>query len=126
MAHVLVAGAIIQCSHSGQLRMVSGDSRLTVDQNGVVTSGMERGLAFGAPPPANPVPGMISPCSAVVKSSGTPAPCVTGPAASGQSLLLSVGNLPVLLDTANGPTVTPSGPATWSVSSAGQTKLEST
>jgi hypothetical protein len=37
---------------------------------------------------------------------------------------LTVGNRRVLLDSASGPTVTASGPATWSVSDPGQQKLE--
>ncbi len=122
MAMVLVKGAIIKCTHGGQLRLGTGDSRLTADGNGAVTFGMEAGLTFGSAAVA--VPGMISPCGAVAPN-GQPQPCVTSPAIAGQATKLTVGNIPVLLDSAQGPTVSGAGPGTWSVSSAGQTKLDS-
>jgi hypothetical protein len=123
MAMILVKGAIIQCTHGGQLKLGTGDSRLTVDGNGAVTFGMEAGLTFGSA--AVSVPGMISPCSAVVPATGQPQPCVTAPAIAGQATKLTVGNIPVLLDSAQGTTVSGAGPGTWSVSSAGQSKLDS-
>jgi len=121
MAMVLVKGAIIQCSHGGQLQLTSGDSRLTVNDNGAVTFGMEAGLTFGSP--SAPVPGMVSPCTSQVQ--GVFGPCVTSPATAGQATKLSVGNVPALLDSAQGTTVCATGAGTWSVSSAGQTKLDS-
>ena len=123
MAMVLVKGAVIKCTHGGQLRLGTGDTRLTVDGNGAVTFGMEAGLTFGSA--AVRVPGMISPCGAVVPASGNPQPCVTSPAIAGQATKLTVGDIPVLLDSAQGPTVSGAGPGTWSVSTAGQTKLDS-
>jgi hypothetical protein len=119
MSLVVVKGAKLRCSHGGQIQISAGDPRLTVGDNGAVTSGMESGLSFaaGAPPCNN-------------KTTSTPsvlAPCVTSPAAAGQALKLSVGRLPVLLDSATGPTVPaaqPAVPGTWSVASPGQAKLE--
>jgi hypothetical protein len=123
MAIVLVKGAIIQCPHSGQMQLGSGDGRLTVGGNGVVTSGMEAGLTFGSP--ITPVPGMVSPCQAQTPNKPPAyAPCVTSPARSGLATKLAVGGLPALLDTAGGLTVSGEGPGKWSVSSPGQAKLE--
>jgi hypothetical protein len=126
MGLVVVQGAVIKCSHGGQLRLLTGDPRLVVDQNGAMTSGMEAGLTFGSP--QVPVPGMLLPCPA---SSTTPpappvfVPCVTAAALpAGLATKLTVGNLPVLLDSASGPTTSGAGPGTWSVAKAGQQKLE--
>jgi hypothetical protein len=122
MARVLVKGAVIQCGHGGQLRLTTGDERLTVAGNGAVTSGMEAGLVFGSPPA--PLPGM-APCTAALPN-GTFVPCVTAAALlAGLATKLTVGGTAVLLDTASGQTVTvAAGPRTWSVSDAGQQKLE--
>ncbi|WP_428338692.1 hypothetical protein [Mycobacterium sp.] len=122
MSFVLVEGAIIGCSHGGQLTLGSGDARLSVDGNGAITFGMEAGLSFAAahPPCTNKTTTTPPPAP-------QPAPCVTSAATAGQSTKLSVGNLPVLLDSANGPTVPallPAAPGTWNVVSAGQAKLE--
>jgi hypothetical protein len=122
VARVLVIGATIQCSHGGQFRLSSGDSRLTVDGNGAVLSGTEAGLAFGSS--VAPLPG-LSPCPVMTSSTPPlPSPCVTGPAAAGMAIKLAVGGTPVLLDSATGTTINPANPGTWSVSDAGQTKLE--
>ncbi|MGD0247102.1 MAG: hypothetical protein ABSB59_43190, partial [Streptosporangiaceae bacterium] len=88
--------------------------------------GMEAGLTFGSP--TTPAPGMVSPCTA--QTPATPpvyVPCVTAatlPAGLAQEL--TVGGLPALLDAASGLTASGAGPGTWSVSSAGQQKLEAT
>jgi hypothetical protein len=127
MGTVLVQGAVIQCPHGGQLRLTSGDTRLTVAGRGVVTSGMEAGLTFGSP--QTPVPGMVSPCTAQTRVPPPPVfvPCVTAAALpSGLATKLTVGSLPVLLDSASGATVSGQGPGTWSVSDPGQQKLEAT
>lgn len=124
MGMVIVQGAVIQCPHGGQLKLLTGDSRLVVDENGAVTSGMEAGLTFGSP--QAPVPGMVSACNAQTTTS-PPAfvPCVTAATLpAGLATKLTVGNLPVLLDSASGPTVSGAGPGTWSVGDAGQQKLE--
>jgi hypothetical protein len=123
MGLVLVKGAVLACSHGGQLKLDGGDSRLTVDGKGALTAGVEAGLSFGSP--QKPVSGMVSPCTAQTPS--TPpsfVPCVTAPAIAGLALKLAVGGTPVLLDSARGTTVSGSGPGTWSVGMAGQTKLE--
>ncbi len=59
MALVVVQGAVIKCQHGGQMRLLTGDARLVVGQNGAVTSGMEAGLTFGSAQVR--VPGMVSP-----------------------------------------------------------------
>jgi hypothetical protein len=124
MGIVLAKGAVIQCPHGGQLMLTSGDARLAVAGMGVVISGMEVGLTFGSP--LTPVPGMVSPCNAQTAPS-VYAPCVTSAALpAGLAQKLAVGNLPVLLDGASGPTVSAAGPGTWSVSNPGQQKLEAT
>ena len=125
MSFVLVAGAIIGCSHGGQVKLSAGDSRLIVDDNGAITLGMEAGLTFGSP--NSPTPGM-APCTGQVlpvpPTGPAFTPCITNPAAQGMATKLAVGNLPALLDTAAGTTVTPQPPGQWSVVSAGQAKLE--
>lgn len=119
MGQVLVAGGVLQCSHKGQVTLSGGDSRLTVSGQGAFTFGMEVGLSF-----APGSPGVTAPCS-FTSPSGSPSPCsATQAAISGTSLLLTVGNKPVLLDSANGLATNPNDPsATWSVSKAGQTLL---
>lgn len=119
MSLVIVKGATLQCSHGGQITISTGDPRMNVDNNAVVTSGMESGLSFAAgTPPCN---------NKTTTTTPAPAPCVTSAATAGQSSKLSVGGQPVLLDVATGPTVpalTPAAPGTWKVVSPGQTKLE--
>ena len=119
MAKVVVKGATIKCSHGGQVQVSSGDSRLQVDGNGAVTSGMEAGLAF-----APGAPGVMAPCP-ITTPAGAPSPCSsTTPAASGTATKLSVGEVPVLLDSAQGQTINAVSPGTWSIGDAGQSKLE--
>jgi hypothetical protein len=125
MSFVLVKGAIIKCNHQGQLRLSSGDSRLSVDDNGAITFGMEVNLTFGAPN-APPTPDMVSPCQAQTPSSPpTYKPCVTNAATQGMATKLVVGTVAVLLDNAAGTTLSGAGPGQWSVVAAGQAKLES-
>lgn len=125
MGKVVVKGGTIKCSHGGELTLQKGASSLTVGGNAVVTSGMEAGLTFGSP--TSPAPGMVSPCNAQTPST-PPAyvPCVTTPAVAGLAQKLFVGTMPVLLDSANGTTVSGAGPGTWSIGDTGQkqTKLE--
>jgi hypothetical protein len=114
MAKVLVVGGLIQCSHGGTVKLLQGDPRLTIASSAAITFGMESGLSFvpGAP-------GVVVPCPN--PGPVNPAPCTaTLPATAGVSTLLTVGNLGVLLDSAQGQTVNPVAPATWSVASAGQ------
>ena len=123
MGKVLVKGAVIQCPHGGQLKLTSGDARLAVAGMGVVTSGMEIALTFGSP--VKPVPGMVSPCTAGAPNNYVP--CVTSAAVpAGLAKKLAVGNVPVLLDSASGPTVSAAGAGIWSVTNPGQQKLEAT
>lgn len=128
MGMILVKGAVIQCPHGGQLQLNAGDTRLSVAQNGALTSGMKAGLKFGSP--QTPAPGTISPCIAQILPATTPPtyiPCVTSATLpAGLAMKLTVGNVPVLLDSASGPTVSAVGPGTWSVTSPGQQKLEAT
>lgn len=119
MAFVLVAGAIFACSHSGQTKLGSGDSKLTVSGNAAITFGMEQGISFG------PGPDNISPCTNVTPANA-PAPCtITAPASGGVATKLTVGGTGVLLDSATGVTANTQGapPGTWSISSAGQSLL---
>lgn len=126
MGMVVVQGAVIKCPHGGQLKLMTGDARLTVAGNGAVTSGMEAGLTFGSP--QVPVPGMVSPCTAHTPTPPTPpafVPCVTAATVpAGLATKLTVGNLAVLLDSASGTTASGAGPGTWSVGDPGQQKLE--
>ncbi len=121
MAYVLVSEAIFQCSHGGMTKLGSGNSKLTVGGNPVVTSGMEVGISFA--PGAN----TTSPCTnATTTSPPVLAPClISAPASSGVATKLTVGSTGVLLDSAQGTTTNTQGatPGTWSISSAGQTKL---
>jgi hypothetical protein len=123
MADVVVVGGIIKCSHQGMARLVSGDSRMNVDGKDVVIQGQEVGLSFA------PASGLIAPCPFPPPPAPNPgtSPCTATVAASaGISTKLTVGNLGVLLDTASGKAVNAQDPsATWSIHSAGQTKLES-
>jgi hypothetical protein len=119
MANVVVKGGVLSCAHKGEVRLSSGDGRLSVDGNGAVLSGMEVGLSF-----ALGAPGVTTPCP-IQTAGGSPAPCAgTVAASSGVSAKLTVGGLGVLLDSAGGNVPNPQlGPATWSVASAGQAKL---
>jgi len=120
MGLVVVRGAVIQCSHSGTLKLSVGDTRVAVQGSGVVTSGMENGLTFGSP--VTPVPDMVSPCTAQTPT--TPPqfqPCVTAAAApAGLARKLTVGDQPVLVENATGATASGAGPGTWQVTDPGQ------
>jgi hypothetical protein len=122
MAHVVVKGALITCSHAGELAFVAGHEAMTVGGNGVVLAGGEVGMQFLAPPL---VPGGPKPCSAV-DASNHPAPCKIQLAATeGLSTTLKVGGKAVLLDSAKGATFTTAGPGTtWSVKDAGQSVMD--
>jgi hypothetical protein len=119
MPQVLVAGATLKCSHSGMFRLSSGSDKLVVSGNGAILSGAEVGVSF-----APGAPGVTAPCT-ITNPGGSPTPCsIAAPAASGASTMLSVGNVPVLLSTAQGMAVNlTTGPAPWSVGDAGQQVL---
>jgi len=121
MALVLVKGVIFQCSHAGQTKLSDGSAKLTVNNSGVITSGMEQGISFG------PGPDNLSPCTNTTTSSPPVlAPCqITAPAGVGVASKLTVGGVGVLLDSANGLTTNTQGapPGTWKIANAGQTLL---
>jgi hypothetical protein len=118
MANVLVVGAILACSHQGQTRLRSGDSRLTVDGQAAVVSGQEVGVSF-----ATGSPGVVVPCP--LTTNAGPSPCsATIAATGGVSTKLVVGGVGVLLDNAKGNATNANDPsASWSVSDPGQRKL---
>jgi hypothetical protein len=120
MPLVIVQGGILQCSHKGQARLPTGDTRLAVSGNGAVTAGMEVGISFA---PGSPT--AVVPCPFPDPKSGSPSPCAATMAATGgSSSILGVGNLPVLLETASGLATNPGDPAaSWSVADAGQQLL---
>ncbi len=118
MPNVVVAGGVIECSHSGQIQFSSGSSQLEVSGSQAITFGMEAGLVF-----AVGSPGVVAPCTAVLPN-GNPSPCTSSPAQAGVSTLLLIGGVGALLDNATGLTVNPAGPGTWSIASAGQSLLE--
>jgi hypothetical protein len=119
----LVEGAVIKCPHGGQAKLTSGDSKFKIGGSAVITSGQEVGISFGAFN-APPTPDQPSPCS--INNMGAPTPCSgTLAATAGMSMKLKVGGAPALLDTATGmvPNAT-TGPAPWTVVSAGQTLMK--
>jgi hypothetical protein len=120
MSLVLDEDAILVCSHGGQIRIGTGDSRLSGGGVTVVTSRMEAGLTFpsGVPPACN---------NMTTSSTPSPAPCITEAAGAGLAVKLSVGGQPVLLHSADGatkPAALPATPGTWKVLSPGQAKLQ--
>jgi hypothetical protein len=110
---VVVQGGSLACTHSGTATIASGSARLTVGTMGVLLSGSESGLNFPT-------------CqNKTTTQAPSPAPCVSDAATGGAATKLTVRGTPVLLN-ATGPThpsVTPAVVGTWSVKSAGQTKL---
>jgi hypothetical protein len=119
VAQVLVAGAVIACSHGGQVRISSGSSLFTVGGKQVVTADKLVGLSFA------PGPDIVSPCPVTSKSTPpVPSPCTsTLPPTRGLARYLSVDQVPVALDTARGNTLNTQDPGTWSVSDAGQSDV---
>jgi hypothetical protein len=112
MPNVVVAGGVIQCSHSSRIKFPSGASQLQVSGSGAITSGMEAGLSFasGTPPCTGKPPAHL--------------PCTSSPATAGVSTLLTVGGAGVLLSSAQGQCVNSSDPkANWSIASPGETVL---
>jgi hypothetical protein len=123
MAKVLIAGAQVQCSHKGTLQLPLGDNRFTIGGAAAILFGKEANLSL-----APGAPGVLAPCPFIDPSSGSPSPCATLPATAGQSQKITVGGVPVLLDSATGPTLNASPAAaglTWSVAFAGQSEVDS-
>jgi hypothetical protein len=115
MAKILVGGAQLQCSHKGILKLPAGDSRFEIAGAGAILTGAEAGLTFAQCPFKDP-------------TSGLPSPCATLAAVAGQSTKTTVGGVPVLLDSATGPTLNASPAAaglTWTVAAAGQSEVDS-
>lgn len=104
MPAVLTAASTLQCPHLAPLLIVPGGHLLTVDGQPVLT----RADLLSATVPACP---NKPPCGGVLSID------------SGLATTLRVGGEPVVLETAQGPTLTASP---WQVVSAGQTKLEAT
>jgi hypothetical protein len=119
MANVLTVGSNVQCSHGGAVTLKAGQTKLKVDGKAVLR-------------PMDLVGASIVGCAVPVATS-PPAPSPTSPCmtvlsvTAGSSTNLRIAGVPVLLDTARGLTdgvPPPSGPFnTWSVHSAGQSKL---
>jgi hypothetical protein len=113
-AAVVVRAGSLACSHQGSATVLSVSSRLTVEGKGVLLKGQESNLDFA---------GCIN---QTTSSPSSPAPCVSDAATAGVATKLTVGGTAVLLALASGtthPKVTPAAIGTWSVSGAGQNKL---
>lgn len=120
MPNVVVAGGVIQCSHTGQIKFSSGSGKLEVDGAGAITFGMEAGLSF-----ATGAPGVIAPClQTTPPPASSPSPCTSSPATAGVSTLMTIGGAGVLLSNAQGLCVNPADPnAKWSIAAPGETVL---
>jgi hypothetical protein len=120
MPNVVVAGGVIQCSHSGTIKFSSGSSKLEVNGAGAITFGMEAGLSF-----ALGSPGVISPCTEVTKTTPpSSSPCTSSPATAGVSTIVMIGGAGVLLSNAQGLCINLVDPsAKWSIASPGETVL---
>jgi len=120
MGLILTKDAVLSCSHQGQIPIGNGNDRLTVNGVPVAIKGQESDVDFTTAQP---------PCQNTTASSPFPPdPCITQPDTSGLAAKLSVGGIPVLLDSAAGTTLPKVSPAkipagTWSVVIPGQTKL---
>ncbi len=126
MAYYVVAGAIMQCSHGGQSKIPSGNSKLQISSAAAVTFGMELGVSF-LPPTAPPTPNNPAPCTKTFPPpASTPSPCAATLAAlSGVSTKLTVDGAGVLLDSATGLATNAADPAAkWTVSTPGQQLLQ--
>jgi hypothetical protein len=113
MAKVLTTAATVVCSHasSGTVKVGDGQAALKVDGNAVLVKGDVVGKT-------------ISDCN--VQTTNTTSPCTTaGLLAAGEATKLKVKGKSVLLATATGATDSVP-PGTWSVTKAGQAKLDAT
>jgi hypothetical protein len=109
MPSVVTAAATIKCSHQGTVQVTATQQKLTVDgQPALVDGDLVGSPILGCKQPVTPAGGK---------------PCMTTTSMIlGAALKLKAGGKGVLLENANGLT---DGvpPGTWSVESAGQTKL---
>lgn len=113
MPKVITENSTIVCAHQGTVTFTASQQKLKVGDKAVlVTTDVSTGSISGCKTPLNPQTG-TKPCLKVVSL------------IAGAATKLKAGNVPVLLDTATGMTdgVAPT-PNTWSVQSAGQTKLD--
>lgn len=111
MPRILTTGSTLACPHGGSVQLTGGRSTLTVEGKPVLAKVDVVGKA-------------ISGCSTPASSSTKPCTTVTSVVA-GESTALSAGGMAVLTASALGLTDGISGgPVQWSVSSAGQSKLE--
>jgi hypothetical protein len=113
---VAVLGGTLQCGHAGNIAVTTAKARLKVGGADVLLTGEEVGLTF------------VTCQNKTTTTTPAPSPCLSQAVTAGTSTKLTVGGVPVLLASATGttvPSVTPSttGPFTWSVSAAGQSKL---
>lgn len=112
MPKVLTEASTITCAHQGTITFTASQQLLKINNQAVLLS-------------SDIASGLVSNCQ--VKPSQTTKPCTKVVSLiSGSATRLSVNGTPVLLETANGLTdgVTPVPSNTWSVQSAGQTKLD--
>ena len=118
MALVLTEKSTLDCAHQGKVKLTATQQKLKVDgAYAIVSGGLTGAPISGCPtptvtPPATP----SSPCLTVLTATG------------GVATKLKVNGVGVLLETVSGQTngIVSGSPATWSVQSAGQTKLKAT
>ena len=108
MSGVLTKGSRVACSHTASVATGAGGAKLTVKGKAVLRLGDVLGKSVDSASCTNPVTQTTRKCTTVVAVTAGPA------------TRLTVGGLPVLLDTAAGTT---DGPGTLSVA-AQQTKLK--
>lgn len=115
MPAALTESSTLKCTHQGSIQLHAGQSKLTVNGSKVLVAGDLAGAAIAGcmlvPPPATNVT-----CATVATAIG------------GVALKLKVDGKGVLLESIQGQTSGSVGgtPQTWSVQSAGQTKLTTT
>jgi hypothetical protein len=113
MVDVLTTAATVMCAHGGRVALSSVQHTLSVDGKPVLLA-------------SDLVGASISNCATLLSTANSTAPCLhVLSVLAGSSTNLSVGGSPVLLESARGITDgVAGGPGSWSVQSAGQTKLE--
>lgn len=113
MAQILTTASRLGCPHGGTVQLTAGRTALTVDGKPVLA----KVDVVGKP---------ISGCTTVPSSSPPTNKCLTVTSViGGESVLLSAGGMKVLTADAVGLTDgVVGGPVQWTVTSAGQTKLE--
>jgi hypothetical protein len=109
MPKVLTKGSSLTCAHQGTIKLTPSQTKLKVDGQAVLVDGDLVGATVSGC--TTPTSQTSKPCSSVVSMM------------AGAALHLKVGGKGVLLDTAAG--LTDGLPTnSWSVQSAGQTKLD--